>query len=184
MENIFFLRMDKDVVATDPIFSPQYPYIHTIHGTCDNRELIKQQTKVIFPKLDLSERELLDCIYRIKQELINSHQMDENAPRKQRCDLAIKYWLKTMKIGDAVFVRSQDNQLYLCQVASYVQEKFFDEYGCFQRKVENVQLLDESSVPAEILNRTYGRKTIERNACEVVNVLFYKHFSSMIKKLA
>ncbi|KQH86673.1 hypothetical protein [Vibrio furnissii] len=184
MKNIFFLRMDKDIVASDPTFSPQYPYIHSVHGTCGNRELIKQQASIIFPRLELSERELLDRIYKLKQELIANDDLDEKAPGKQRCDLAIKYWLKTMQVGDVVFVRNQANQLYLCQVASYVQKGFFDEHGCFQRKVENVQLIDESSVPSEIINRTYGRKTIEKNACEAVKTVFVKHFGRTSKAIA
>lgn len=178
MNNIFFLRMDKEALKQHDL-SPQYPYIHSIHGICGERELIKQQRNIIFPELELSERDLIGLIFKLKQKLIDEGQLDEKAPGKQRCDLAIKYWLKTMQVGDAVFVRNQANQLYLCKIASYVQEDFFYENGCFQREVTDMQLLKESSVPTEILDRTHGRKTIERNDCETIRAVFNSHFLSV-----
>jgi hypothetical protein len=183
MNNIFFLRMDKDAFKEHDL-SRQYPYIHSIHGICGKRDLIKQQKDRIFPRLELSERDLLEHIYKLKQNLINAGELDEKAPGKQRCDLAIKYWLKTMQVGDAVFVRNQTNQLYLCKIAGYVEEEFFDKHGCFQRKVADIELLDESFIPTEILSRTYGRKTIEKNACEVVNTVFNSYFGSVSQSLA
>ncbi|MEZ8463877.1 hypothetical protein AB6D04_06420 [Vibrio splendidus] len=184
MKNIFFLRMDKDTVPTEPTFSNQHPYIHSVHGTCGNEDLVREQGSIIFPKLEISERGLIERIYKLKQDLIENNELDGSAPGKQRCDLAIKYWLKTMQVGDFVFVRNQVNELYLCQVASYVQKCFFDKHGCFQRRVENIQLVDESSVPVEIIHRTYGRKTIEKNACKVVKAVFKECFVTASKELA
>jgi len=175
--DIFFLRMDKESFSEYDL-TIDYPYIHSIHGICGERALIKKYKSIMFPRLSISERELLDYIYTIKQQLIDEGKLDETAPGKKRCDLAIKYWLHTMQVGDAVFVRNQANQLFLCKVASYVNEEFFDENGCFQRMVTDVVLLEDSSLPSEILDRTYGRKTIERNACRHVTSAFEEHFGS------
>ena len=175
MDNIWFLRMDKDDLEGYDL-CPSSPYIHSVHGICGDRELTLKQKEIIFPKLKLSNRELIEHIYDLKQQLVNDGQLDEKAPGKQRCDLAIRYWLKTMQVGDAVFVRNKVNQLFLCKIASYVREEFFDKHGCFQRKVSDLKLLDESHTPKEILDRTYGRKTIEKNVCASVEAAFDAHF--------
>ncbi|WMO14387.1 hypothetical protein [Pseudoalteromonas piscicida] len=184
--NIFFLRMDKDVIK-DKDLSYKSPYIHSLHGSCgaleSNNELKEEVKSIIFPELKLPERELLKHIYRIKQELIEKGDLDESEPGKKRCDLAIKYWLHTMRIGDAVFVRNKANQLYLCKIINNnLDEDFFDENFCFKREVEIIALLEETSTPTEILSRTFGRKTIERNACEKVGSVFLQHFGHKFEK--
>lgn len=179
MKNIWFLRMDKDDLDGYDL-NETFPFIHSVHGICGNKELSLKQKHLIFPKLKLSDSELSKRIISIKQQLIESNQLDENQQGKKRCDLAIRYWVGTMSIGDIVFVRNKQNQLYLCKISSYVKEEFFDENGCFQREIDQLRLLDELSIPEALKARTYGRKTIERNANKSIRLLVEAHYGSVV----
>ena len=166
--------MDKDDLNGFDL-TEKTPFIHSVHGSCGNKELTSKYKQMIFPELSVSDQDLTKSVASIKRKLIESNDLNEFQLSKRRCDLAIRYWLSIMKVGDLVFVRNKINEVYLCKVSDYVSEKFFDSYGCFQRPVEILQKLSESMVHKELWHRTHSRKTIERNAKTAIVSLVKMH---------
>lgn len=176
MENIWFIRMDKDWLEGVDI-NENAPFIHSVHGSCGQLEMAKKQKPFIFPSLSLDEKKLSTHIQSIKETLIKKGVIDDSLPGKQGCILAIRYWLSIMKEGDIVLVKNKLNTIYLCRVTGYVSEDFFDTHGCFQRPVKILQKVQKTSIHKDIWKRTQGRKTIERNKQKHITQLIKKHLN-------
>ncbi len=174
MKNIWFLRMDKNILEGQEL-NRDKEYIHSIHGTCGDKELALRYANLIFPEKSISDQELSEKVMSIKKELIEKGLIDENQQGKRRCDVAIRYWVSVMQAGDIAFVRTRYNDVFLCEVTGYVSESFFKEHGCFQRPVKILQNITENDVHEYVWRRTQGRKTIERNAKRSVADLVTKY---------
>jgi len=171
--------MDKDG-WNDLDLSEHYKYIHSAHGSCGDLDMAMEHKDLILPRLTLSVKDLAKLIRSTKEKLIVSGRIDEKQSGKRRCDVAIRYWLSVMDTCDLVFVRNKKGKVVLCRVTGYISEKFFEERGCFQRPVEILQEITESMVPAEIWQRTQGRKTIERNAKKHVSDWVVSNYKSLL----
>lgn len=169
--------MDKDN-WNDLNLTFETPFIHSMHGSCGDIALALEYKDDIFPKLSISEQSLSKKILSIKNTLIENGAFNETQLGKQRCDLAIIYWLSRMKIDDIVFARNKLGEVFLCKVTGYVSEDFFVSYGCFQRPVKILQKLSESMMNGDIWHRTQGRKTIERNAKPFIANLVKDHLNN------
>lgn len=161
MGNIWFLRMDKNVLE-DYQFCKHNPFIHSLHGSCEPQGKNSQYGERVLPKPPVDRRELSELIESRKRELIERGGL--RLGEKPRCYLAIVYWLSEMKEGDFVLVKVAGETVFLCRITGYVSEEFFYEFGLFQRPVEILQQLSPSLVHEDLWRRTQGRKTIERNA--------------------
>ncbi|CAI8163738.1 MAG: Uncharacterised protein [Pseudidiomarina mangrovi] len=73
----------------------------------------------------------MDTIETIKQQLISNGDFNAKDPVKQRCDLAIRYWISKMQPGDVVFVRVEKQQVFLCEIIGYISVSFFRKFGYF-----------------------------------------------------
>ena len=131
MENIYPLRMDIAPVGEETPFWLTHQYIHTEHGVCSNTDIAGQYAGRIFSELNISEHELLDTIETIKQQLISNDDFNAKDPVKQRCELAIRYWISKMQPGDVVFVRVEKQQVFLCEIIGYISVSFFRKFGYF-----------------------------------------------------
>ncbi|MFT6915495.1 MAG: hypothetical protein ACJAWL_001804 [Motiliproteus sp.] len=161
--NVWFLRMDKDG-WNDFDLCESYKFIHSAHGSCGDLGVALKHKNAVFPELTMSGKELVKLIRSIKEELVSDGLIDLKKSGKRRCDVAIRYWLSIMKVGDLIFVRNKQDKVMLSKVTGYISEEFFESHGCFQRPVEIINEITESMVPPEIWRRTQGRKTIEINA--------------------
>jgi hypothetical protein len=164
MNNIWFLRTDRDNGSKSKDFSYDRPLIYSDHGTCSKNEIVSKHKHKIFPTLDISGHELRKLVRSIKSELVEMDKINLSEPGKARCDVSICYWIAVMDIGDIVFVRNKQNTVFICEITGYISEAFFDETGGFQRPVEILQQVSSHSLHERIWNRTKSRKTIERNA--------------------
>jgi hypothetical protein len=162
MKNIWFIRTDKDDWSADFDISEKNESIYSAHGSCKRNHIIDKHKKKILPSLSLSAIQLAELIREIKKELIAEELLEDT--EKKRCDVFITYWISTMSIGDIVFVRNKKQELYICKISGYISNYFFDEIGSFKRPVNILQKISQDSISDEILRRTTGRKTIERNA--------------------
>ena len=166
--------MDKSLIE-DFKFCEETPFIYSNHGICGDKALTLQYKNKLFPELQLTKPELKTAISDIKKVLVKDSRLNEKAFGKERCYIAILYWLSTMTVGDIVFVRTHLNEVFLCRVTDYISESFFDRYGRFQRPVQVLQKLSKTMISEGLWQRTAGRKTIERNAKKAINELVRKH---------
>ena len=166
--NIWFIRMDKDGWK-DLDLNENSPYIYSAHGSCGDLEVATKYKHLIFPKLSLSGKDLAKLVLDIKLSLVDAGKIKLEDSGKRRCDLAIRYWLSVMQAGDLVFVRTKQGKVILCRVTGYISEDFFMQQGCFKRPVNILGEITECMLPISIWNRTFGRKTIERNAEKVIS---------------
>ncbi|WP_029849761.1 hypothetical protein [Vibrio parahaemolyticus] len=166
--NIWFIRMDKDGWK-DLDLSENSPYIYSAHGSCGDLDVATKHKHLIFPELSLSGKDLAKLVRDIKLSLVDAGKIKLEDSGKRRCDLAIRYWLSIMKAGDLAFVRTKKGKVILCRVTGYISEDFFMQQGCFKRPVQILAEITEDMVPSDIWNRTFGRKTIERNAKKVIS---------------
>ena len=178
--NIWFLRMDKYRLG-EQCLSESHEFIYSAHGSCGISDVAKKYKNKIFPELTLNGKELAKLIRSIKEKLIRDKQISLDESGKRRCDIAIRYWLSVMKVGDLVFVRNKQNKVILSSVTNYISEEFFDTYGCFKRPVKIINEITESMVTPEIWRRTQGRKTIERNAKKHITDWVANNFESLNK---
>jgi hypothetical protein len=179
MNNIWFLRTDKDNGSKNSDFSEENTFIYSDHGTCAEDEVIRKNKHKIFPILDISNHELRKLVRSIKLELVASGKIDLSEPGKSRCDVAICYWIAVMDIGDIVFVRNKQNDVFICKITGYISEAFFDRTGAFQRSVEILQQVSSHSLHERIWNRTKSRKTIERNANTEIKELVLQYLNAL-----
>jgi len=166
MNNIWFLRMDKDGRKEDFDMSESHQFIYSDHGSCGNQSdpKIQNYKKNIFPKMSVSEKELRNFINETKIRLIDSGYINQDDLGKKQCDLFISYWICTMEIGDIVFVRTKKQEVFICQISGYVSEEFFDKYGSFQRPVKLLKKINTDTNELDaVLHRTLGRRALERN---------------------
>lgn len=182
MTNIWFLRMDKYNLGTQYDMSESNPFIYSVHGICGveniEKKIIKKNKNKVFPKLLIDGRELRDLVRLIKQNLINDGSVDGEDIGKQRCDLAVWYWVAVMEYGDIVFVRNEQDKVFICRITGYVSEEFFNSHGCFRRPVNVLHEVTEENISEIIWNRTCGRKTIERNANEEVKIMVREYLKN------
>ena len=171
--------MDKDGWSELDL-NQDYKFIHSAHGSCGGVDVAKRYKHMLFPELTLKGKELAKFIRTIKQKLIVNGLFDLEQSGKRRCDIALRYWLSEMKLGDLVFVRNKQGKVILCKITGYISEEFFDKRGCFQRPVEILSEIDESMVHSEIWNRTQGRKTIERNAKKHITDWVTSNYKSLV----
>jgi len=177
--NIWFLRMDKYTLEED-CFSGSDTFIHSAHGSCGNVDIAKKHKGLFFPKLTKTGKELAKLIREIKEKLIEDDHISLEQSGKRRCDIAIRYWLSVMQIGDLVFIRNKQDKVVFARVTGYICEDFFDSYGCFKRPVEIISQINEQMIPAEIWRRTKGRKTIERNAKKHITDWITNNYESLV----
>lgn len=161
MRNIWFVRMDKQDHNSE-FFEGGQSFIFSDHGTClpkgaeSNERLIGIRDK-IFPNLMMSHRGVTELVQSIKAEYyVNTE--------KQRCALAVIYWISIMKESDVVVLRAKHDKVYLCEITDYIDEDVFNEEKRFARPVKVIKQLDSYTTSELIWNRTLGRKTVERNA--------------------
>lgn len=162
MKNIWFIRTDNDGhdhldVTTDGKF------IYSMHGVCGDMDYFTEHKDKVFPKLKLNYEELKKLVHLIKDQLITDGKLNPEEFGKQRCDLAIGYWLAIMEEGDVAFVRNKQQEVIVCKIVGYVSEVFFEKNGFFQRPVEVLGRLKKEVKYEQIWARTKSRKTIERN---------------------
>jgi len=179
--NIWFLRMDKDIWNEHNI-SENYKFIHSAHGSCGDLDVVISHKSKIFPELTVNGKDLAKLIREIKEKLIRDKKISLDQSGKRRCDIAVRYWLSVMKVGDLVFVRNKHKKIILSRVTGYISEEFFETYGCFKRPVEILNEITEPMVPPEIWRRTKGRKTIERNAKKHVTDWVTNNYDSLCNK--
>lgn len=166
---IWFLRTDKDDFSGMVDISNNAPYIYSAHGICalesPNHKPAKQG---IFPKLQLSEKEVRDLVHREKLIQVESGSFNSSDRGKTYCDVVICYWIAVMRCNDIVFVRNKQNDLYVCRISGYLSEDIFDKFGLFARPVEIIATIHPDNTNAiskfdGFWHRTLGRRTIERN---------------------
>lgn len=163
MKNIWFIRTDKDGMDEFDV-TEESPFIYSMHGICGDSRYVLEHKSKIFPKLILSESELRALVVTIKNQLIEDGEIGPEDGGKERCDLAIAYWLARMEEGDIVFVRNKQHVVIVCRITGNVSETFFDKNGFFQRPVEVLGYLKYEPKYDKLWKRTEGRKTMERNA--------------------
>jgi hypothetical protein len=166
--NIWFIRMDKDGWK-DLDLNESSPYIYSAHGSCGDLDVAIKHKHLIFPELSLSGKDLAKLVRDIKLSLVDAGKIRLEDSGKRRCDLAIRYWLSIMKVGDLAFVRTKQGKVILCRVTGYISEDFFMQKGCFRRPVHILGEITEDMLPSNIWSRTLGRKTIERNRKKVIS---------------
>ena len=179
--NVWFLRMDKYSLDNKD-FGEKNAFIHSAHGSCDAPRLAKEHKDKVFPELALNGKDLAKLIRSIKYDLIKNGQISLEQSGKRRCDIAIRYWVSVMQVGDLVFVRNKQNKIILSRITDYISEVFFEDKGAFKRPVEIINEITESMVPSEIWERTKGRKTIERNAKKHITDWVVYNYESLTKK--
>ncbi|MCX7097944.1 MAG: hypothetical protein NTV43_08590 [Methylococcales bacterium] len=184
--NIWFLRTDKDGWNENFDISESNEFIYSAHGSCGNQKnrKIQDQKSNIFPKLLISGEILRKLVRLIKQELIEEGCFSGNEVGKKQCDSIICYWIAVMNIGDIVFVRNKKQDIYICKIAGYISEDFFDKTGAFQRPVEIVKKVSSNASQEKveldkIWQRTLGRRAIERNTREDVKVFVYNYLKGL-----
>lgn len=177
-KNIWFLRTDKDEWDAFDV-TAQNPFIYSMHGVCGDKSYATEHKDKIFPTLDLAKHELYRLVASIKKRLVKAGKLDPNGDGKKRCDLVLWYWLGIMKEGDFVFVRNKKDQVLICKVTGYISESFFDKHGFFQRPVEILGQLKNDPKYQRLWNRTYARKTLERNANSEVRELVWTFLRSL-----
>jgi len=178
MYNTWFLRTDRDGAHFLDI-SEDHTFIYSLHGICGNPDIIRAHKSKLFPALNLTENGLRRLIFKLKKELIANGLFDPSEKGKRRCDLAIRYWLSTMKVGDVVFARNRKGQVLICKITDYISEDFFDANCCFQRPVQILGYLKNEPPFDKIWKRTTGRKTLERNAQAQIASLVTKLVESL-----
>lgn len=183
MENIWFLRTDKMTHIED--ISLKNPFIYSQHGVCAKKEINNLPSVInfknqIFPKVSISGHKIYDVITEIKEELIQKG-IIEYEPKQ--CNYTIWCWVSVMDIGDIVFVRNGFDSIYVCEISGYVSKEFLDKNGYFGRPV---RILKEwkngvgTEEIKEILHRTVGRKTLEKNAKSIVTKLISEHIEGEV----
>lgn len=183
MNNIWFLRTDKDGWSNCIDVTKYNQFIYSAHGVCRGRDceeaenLIIDNKPLIFPELKIGRRQLIKLVYSIKEVLIRYGTFEGNEPGKTKCDLFISYWVTEMKEGDIVFVRNKKQEVFICKITGYVLENFFNATGSFQRPVEIIQEVKEADLHEDIWKRTKGRSTVVRNANSNIKSLVLKHLS-------
>ncbi|KOP37710.1 hypothetical protein DBB36_13615 [Flavobacterium sp. WLB] len=183
MGNIWFLRTDKMTHIKD--ISTDNPFIYSQHGVCAEKEINKLQSviefkKQIFPKALISGRQIRNIVYEIKNELIKDRYITYEP---KQCDYFIWCWISGMDIGDIVVVRNSKNEIFICEINDYVSEKFLDENGYFGRSVRIIKEWKkeaEATEIKEIIHRILGRRTLERNANNVVKKVIEKHIEGEV----
>lgn len=172
MKNIWFVRMDLD---TNPWnFDSNNPYICSLHGSCINRSILNKIKTRIFPKSILNKYEIVSMVRKIKDE--------EGITDKAMCDLVIAYWISIMNEGDIVFVRSQSNEVYIGFLDGYLIESNYVKYGIFSRPVRILKKVEEKEIDPKIFKRTHGRRPIERNARNEINILVSEYIENIDKQ--
>lgn len=165
MKNIWFLRTDKDKNGLEFDLSENYQFIYSDHGTCRKNYDVEKYKKNIFPKLLVKGKELRKIICEIKKRLIENRKINHDDEGKTQCDLFISYWVTEMMVGDIVFVRNKKQEVFLCEITGYIEEKFFDSRGSFQRPVKILEKISSNTQELKsMFHRTSGRRTLERNA--------------------
>lgn len=187
MNNVWFLRTDRDSWDDNYDISENNKFVYSAHGSCGNQgnHEIQKHKLNIFPELSISGQKLRELIRSIKQGLIDEGYFAADETGKEQCDLFICYWVAVMNIGDIVFVRNKKQEIFICKIIGYVSEEFFDKTGSFQRPVEILKKVSvDSSQEKEELNkiwhRTLGRRTLERNNREEVNTFVYNYLKDNI----
>ena len=175
MNNIWFLRTDKDGWSKCIDVTKHNQYIYSAHGSCGVKNVVAKYKSKIFPKLAIDRIELLNLVRLIKEKLKSSGDLDVSEPGKTKCDLFISYWVTEMKEGDIVFVRNKKQEVFICKITGYVLENFFNATGSFQRPVEIIQEVKEADLHEDIWKRTKGRSTVVRNANSNIKSLVLKH---------
>ena len=99
--------------------------IFSDHGVCnpEKDEVYKSYRNKLFPILRLTRDELALNVRDIKAKLIKNGYSD--LIKKERCDLAICYWIADMQVDDIVFVRTPQQRVFLCKIKSYICERCF-----------------------------------------------------------
>jgi hypothetical protein len=180
VNNVWFLRMDKYEHANSD-FDPELGLIRSEHGSCDAKGTALEHKDSLFPLL-LSGEEVTELVLDIKKKLIEDGSFDFDEPGKRRCDVAIRYWISVMKIGDLVVIRAKNNKVFICEISSYISESFFLDRCCFERTVTKIKELSESMVSKELWKRTQSRKTIERNAKPYISNMVRDVFEQLHNK--
>lgn len=169
MKNIWFVRMDLETHPWN--FNSTNPYICSLHGSCINRSILDKFKTQIFPKSFLNKYEIVSIVRKIKDE--------EGIKNKAMCDLVIAYWISIMNEGDIVFVRSQNNEVYIGILDGYLIESNYVKYGIFSRHVRILKKIEEKDIDPKIFKRTHGRKPIERNARHEINILVSEYMKKV-----
>lgn len=183
MGNIWFLRTDKMTHIKD--ISTDNPFIYSQHGVCAKEEIndlpsVINFKKQIFPRVSISARKIYDIVTEIKEEFIEKGIIDY---KPKNCNYTIWCWISVMDIGDIVFVRNGSGSIYACEISGYVCKEFLDKNGYFGRAV---RILKEwkngvgTEEINEILHRTSGRKTLEKNGNSTVTKVVSEHIEGEV----
>jgi len=174
MKNIWFIRTDKDSRRKNDNFkdfSENNRKIFTEHGVCPKDVPVELQKKIddfkesLFPQpKNLNTMKIRRKVIEIKNDLVDSGCLELNEQGKKSCDRIIAYWIAEMAIGDIVFVRNVNQEVFVCKIEGYILEENLKEYDYFSRPVEILQRVEYGSVPEKLWKRTMGRSSLVRNA--------------------
>lgn len=181
MNNIWFIRTDKDYWTDCEDFSIQNPYIFSGHGSCGRKHIEIDKLKgEVFPEPDnFNIKDLRQKICDIKQILIDRGDFDIKSTGKKKCDLFIAYWIAVMSIGDIVFIRNKKQEVYITKIKGYISESFFEHSGSFQRPVEVLGKVNSETSDERLWKRTIGRQTLVRNANNIIRELVESYLVEM-----
>lgn len=178
-KNFWFLRLDKMLLKENnqeiDTLNIETPYIYTMHGICSElseQELMEQYFKVKnFDEIKqkYSKKECLSMLLQIKEELVKKGVLNPNAPSKKTCLFSILYFIYNMKIGDIVFVRTSNNDIYIVKIIGDAQLNNDDNYMHLKREVKVLHKFTYAELTQKVVcakNRLKIRNTFQRVARE------------------
>ena len=175
--NFWFLRLDRMPLKENnqeiDTLNIETPYIYTMHGICSElseQELMEQYFKVKnFDEIKqkYSKKEFLSILFQIKEDLVKKGVIKLNEASKKKCHEFILQFIYNMKIGDIVFVRTSNNDIYIVKIIGDAQLNNADNYMHLKREVKVLHKFTYAELTQELSffkNRLDRRKTFERVA--------------------